>query len=134
MLRAVRMFDPVRALELGLSADIIDVIAVEIPIADNLSTAAMKSEFIAYFAAASTIDRATWTRTDITMYTRNILAFWRGHHQEFPVLSIETAERCPRFAFISGYLRAHPLEPNTTLDFFLCLHLAAVLPEFRANR
>ena len=47
---------------------------------------------------------------------------------------IETAERCPLFAFISDYLRTHPSEPHATLGFFLCLHLAVALPKFRANR
>ena len=34
---------------------------------------------------------------------------------------------------ISGYLHTHPLEPHTSLDIFLCFHLAVALPKFRAN-
>ena len=42
MLRAVRMFCPVRVIELGLTTDCIDVIAVEIPaIGKILSVATM---------------------------------------------------------------------------------------------
>ena len=48
--------------------------------------------------------------------------------------SIETAQRCPIFAFKSGYLWNCTLDRYTSLDRFLCLRPAVPLLKFQGNR
>ena len=89
LFKAVRMFDPKRAVQLMTTARSIDVLAAQMPLLDEHNLVArMKSELASYLLAAQPFDCDT---SDIAEYTIQVLAFWKEHGKQWPAL--KTAAR-----------------------------------------
>eukprot|EP01043_Picozoa_sp_COSAG02_P020195 COSAG02_NODE_990_length_15413_cov_24.707457_5_plen_753_part_00 len=94
MMKAVRMFDPVRAVQLNLDASCIDIVAAEVPtIGNNLDIAVMKTEFPTFLTAAATVDAETFDHNSMNTFTSSVLRFWRLRRKDFPELA-KAARMC----------------------------------------
>lgn len=80
MLKLARAFDPAKALELNVSAWVDELTGI-IPLHNWDLVPLLKVELPVYLAAAA---GATFDRSDIAAYTKEVLAWWRNHSSAIP--------------------------------------------------